>query len=132
MPGNIKRNLSSIIVSQAALTALLNSFESKVVDVIVRDLKTGFEAFVITNISQHEAKIASCKIEDTHALGRLFDIDVFDNNGIPIKRETVGATARRCLICDNEARFCMRNRTHTTNELTEKIHSLIESYVQQL
>ena len=132
MPGNIKRNLSSLIISQAAINTLLNKLEGNIIDVITRDLETGYEAYVVTRLSQHETKLISCYIEDNHPLGRLFDIDVLDNDGIPVKRETVGSQPRRCLICDNEARYCMRNRTHTPQELNAKIQQMIDVYVQQL
>ena len=132
MPGNIKRNLSSLIVSQAAINAMLNRFERNIVDVISRDLETGFEAYLVTTLSQREAKLIACDIEDSHPLGRLFDIDILDNDGVPMKRETVGSSPRRCLMCDNEARYCMRNRTHTPQELNTKIQMMIDSYVQQL
>ena len=66
MPGNIKRNLSSLIVSQAAINALLGSLEGNIVDVVTRDLPTGYEAYVVTSLSRQEAKLLACKIEDTH------------------------------------------------------------------
>ncbi len=132
MPGNVKRNLSSLIVSQAAINALLGSLEGNIVDVVTRDLPTGYEAYVITSLSQSEAKLIACNIEDTHELGRLMDIDVLDVNGVPVKREMVGSQPRKCLMCDNEARYCMRNRTHTPQELNEKIQKMIDDYVQQL
>jgi len=132
MPGNVKRNLSSFIVSHAATTSLLNRFEDKIVDLKVHDLTTGYELYLITKMPQREAKIAACEIEDNHPLGRLFDIDVFDSDGIPIKREIVGSQPRKCLMCDNEARYCMRNRSHTPQQLMDKINEIIEAYVQQL
>lgn len=132
MPGNIKRNLSSLIVSQAAINTLLNKLEGNVVDVVTRDLETGYEAFVVTNLSQHDTKLIACDIEDNHPLGRLFDIDVLDADGFPVKRETAGFQPRRCLMCDNEARYCMRNRTHTPQELNAKIKQMVDAYVQQL
>lgn len=132
MPGNVKRNLSSYIVSHAATTSVLNRFEGTIIDIKVKDLPTGYELYLITTMSQHDAKLAACEIEDTHPLGRLFDIDVFDNDGIPIKRETVGSSPRKCLMCDNEARYCMRNRTHSPQQLMTKINEMIDDYVQQL
>jgi holo-ACP synthase CitX len=132
MPGNIKRNLSSLIVSQAAINALIGSLEGNIVDVVTRDLPTGYEAYVVTSLSRQEAKLLACKIEDTHELGRLMDIDVLDADGIPVKRELVGSQPRKCLMCDNEARYCMRNRTHTPQELNAKIQEMIDAYVQQL
>lgn len=132
MPGSIKRNLFSLIASQAAINALLNTLEGNIVDVVTRDLETGYEAYVVTRLSQQEAKQKACEIEDNHPLGRLFDIDVLDDNGVPMKRELLGFAPRRCLMCDNEARYCMRNRTHTPQELNAQIQKMIDSYVQQL
>ena len=48
MPGNIKRNLFSLIASQAAINALLNTLEGNIVDVVTRDyskLLTADEVF---------------------------------------------------------------------------------------
>ncbi len=132
MPGNVKRNLFSLIVSQAAINTLLNKLEGNIVDVVTRDLETGYEAYVVTNLSQLDTKLIACDIEDNHPLGRLFDIDVLDVDGVPVKRETAGFQPRRCLMCDNEARYCMRNRTHTPQELNAKIQQMVEAYVQQL
>ena len=132
MPGNVKRNLSSLIVSQAAINALLGRLEGNIVDVVTRDLPTGYEAYVVTSLSQREAKLIACDIEDSHELGRLMDIDVLDANGTPVKRETVGSQPRRCLLCDNESRYCMRNRTHTPQQLNAKIQNMVNAYVHQL
>lgn len=132
MPGNIKRNLSSLIVSQAAINALLNRFEGSIVDVVTRDLETGYEAYVVTRMTQADAKLIACEIEDKHPLGRLMDIDVIDAEGLPVKRESVGFSPRKCLMCDNEARYCMRNRTHSPQDLNVKIQMMVDAYVQQL
>ena len=132
MPGNVKRNLSSLIVSQAAINVLLGRLEGNIVDVVTRDLATGYEAYVVTSLTLRDAKLIACDIEDTHELGRLMDIDVLDGDGIPVKRETVGSQPRRCLLCDNESRYCMRNRTHTPQELNAKIKNMVDAYVQQL
>ena len=132
MPGNVKRNLSSLITAHAATTSLINRFDGKITDIKINDLPTGYELYMVTSISRNDAKALACDIEDTHPLGRLFDIDVFDANGIPIKRESVGYAPRKCLLCDNESRYCMRNRSHTPQQLMEKIDSMIEAYVQQL
>ena len=96
----------------------------------VRDRQTGYEAYLETTLSRGEAKRKTSSIEDTHPLGRLFDLDVIDADGVPISRETIGLNPRKCLICDNEARYCMRNRTHTLSELSARIDEMIEAYVR--
>ena len=129
MPGNVKRNFFSLIVAGAALQTLIASFEGTIKHISTRDLTTGFEAYVVTSKSQLEAKRITCQVEDSHPLGRLFDIDVLDSNGVPMQRTMVGHAPRRCLICDNESRYCMRNHTHTQEELQAKISEMVEAYV---
>ena len=93
-------------------------------------MATGYEAYLITDLPALDAKRVTCDIEDSHPLGRLFDIDVMDADGAPISRQTVGGEPRRCLLCDHEARWCMRNHSHTQEELMNHIQQLIEDYVR--
>lgn len=130
MPGKVKRNLQSLVVAQAAVTAMVSAFGDTVRKLVLRDRQTGYEAYMVTTLSNEEAKQKTCSIEDTHPLGRLFDLDVIDTEGVPVSRESIGQSPRKCLICDNEARYCMRNRTHTLNELSAKIDEMIEAYVR--
>ena len=111
MPGSVKRNLYSVVTAQAALTALLDRLGEHVSATRARDLATGYEAYLITDLPALEAKRVTCDIEDSHPLGRLFDI-------------------RRCLLCEHEARWCMRNRSHTQEELMAHIQKLVDDYVR--
>ena len=36
-------------------------------------------------------------------------MDVIDADGVPMSRESVGLSPRKCLVCDNEARYCRLN-----------------------
>ena len=130
MPGSVKRNLYSVVTAQAALTALLDRLGEHIQAVRARDLETGYEAYLITGLPALEAKRVTCDIEDSHPLGRLFDIDVMDSDGMPITRQTVGGEPRRCLLCDHEARWCMRNHSHSQEELMAHIQRLVNDYVQ--
>ena len=98
---------------------------------IERDLNTGYEAYLITQLPLLEAKRVAVEIEDTHPLGRLFDIDVIDKQGIPVSRDRVGGQPRRCLVCDHEARYCMRMRWHTQEEIWARIRQMTDDYVQK-
>ena len=130
MPGSVKRNLYSVVTAQAALTALLDRMGEHVRATHARDLATGYEAYLITDLPALESKRVTCDIEDSHPLGRLFDIDVMNGDGTPITRQTVGGEPRRCLLCDHEARWCMRNHSHSQEELMAHIQQLIEDYVR--
>ncbi len=132
MPGNVKRNEQSLTVAKAAIEAMKHELDNRLAYLEERDLPTGYEAFLLVSLSPLEAKKTTCEIEENHPLGRLFDIDVFDREGIPVPREAVGLEPRRCMICDKEARWCMRNRTHTQEELHNHINKLIDNYVHGL
>ena len=130
MPGSVKRNLYSVVTAQAALTALLDRLGEHIKATRARDLATGYEAYLITDLPALEAKRVTCEIEDSHPLGRLFDIDVMDSDGVPIGRQAVGGEPRRCLLCDHESRWCMRNHSHSQEELMAHIKMVVEDYVR--
>ncbi len=149
MPGSVKRNQQSLIVARAAVEAmrkaynisddllpetelLTNELKAEAGECLVeRDLNTGYEAYLITPLPLLEAKRVAVDIEDTHPLGRLFDIDVIDAQGIPVSRDRVGGQPRRCLVCDHEARYCMRMRWHTQEEIWARIKQMTDDYALQ-
>lgn len=128
MPGSEKRNDISLLTAEAAVEAIGDKFGDKIVKKVCRDLLTGYEGYFMVDMPVIEAKEMSCSIEDTHKLGRLFDIDVFDAEGFPVSRESVGHKARKCLICDNDARYCMRSHSHTPDEIMERIRDIVADY----
>ena len=139
-PGPRKRTASSLVVGGAGLSALLDKFGSVAHFTQVKDLETGYEAYLLVPLPASLVKRLCCEIEDTHPLGRLMDIDVLETPGqaggdvMPgltghlLDRAAVGLPPRRCLLCDNEVRFCMRAKTHTTEELLAKIDEMVSKY----
>ncbi len=71
-------------------------------------------------------KKCAVEIEETHRWGRIFDIDVIDENGALLTREEVGGNARKCILCGRDAKVCGRSRTHTARELYEKVLEIME------
>ena len=123
LPGPEKRSRNSLLIAEAGMEALLNRFGSVLRHVQVKDLETGFEAYLAVNLPPRLVKTLCCEIEDTHPLGRLMDIDV-----VGVDRAAIGRPPRKCLLCGNEVRYCMRAKTHTTEELLEKIEELCAAY----
>ncbi len=130
MPGSVKRDSASLIVAQAAVTATVSAFGRSIVTLELRDLPTGYEAYMVTSLPCLQVKAETCRIEDSHPLGRLFDLDVIGSDGIPVSRTAVGKAPRGCLLCPRTAAYCMRNRTHTLQELLKRIGEMIDAYVQ--
>ena len=131
LPGAVKRNAESLIIGGAGLAALLDRFGSVLKHVQVKDLETGYEAYILVPLPQKLVKEISCELEETHPLGRLMDIDVIGMDGIPVGREAIGKGLRKCLLCSNEVRFCMRARTHSVEELEAKVNEIVETYVKK-
>lgn len=135
MPGSVKRNRQSLTVAHAAVAAMRQAFGGSGQDtckqdlqIMERDLPTGYEAYLLTPLPLLEAKRVAVEIEDTHPLGRLFDIDIIDTHGMPVPRTEVGAPQRRCLVCQREARVCMRMRCHTQEEIWASINAMIDNW----
>lgn len=129
LPGPVKRDIHSLLVGGAGLEALLNLYGSVLRHVQVRDLETGYEAYLLVPLPAPMVKRQCCRIEDTHPLGRLMDVDVLSSEG-PVSRESLGIAPRKCLLCDREVRYCMRARTHTLAELLERIHTMTSEYLK--
>lgn len=47
-----------------------------------------------------------------------------------IGREDIGLEPRRCLLCAQPARVCMRAHTHSREELLAKIEEMVKSYLK--
>lgn len=132
MPGSVKRNSQSLIVARAAVEAVRTAFGERLLQMEELDLETGYEAYLLVSLSIPEAKAIACDVEEQHPLGRLFDVDVIQKDGAPASRKTIGRVPRRCLLCDRDARYCMRNHSHTQEEIHKRIDQLVADYVQRL
>lgn len=129
MPGKVKRNSLSLTVGEAAASALNDVFaDSGICHTEVHDLPTGYEAMFVVGTDAATSKMMTCRLEEEHTLGRLFDVDVINADGTPMSRTDVGMPPRRCLLCEHEARYCMRNKTHTQEELMAEIERLVIFY----
>lgn len=104
-----------------AIIKLLSSNNFPVLDRIEIHASTGDEAVLSVQSSAVELKKIMSEIEESHPLGRLFDIDVIDINGEKLSRNTY----RKCLICDKQAQECARSRTHSVEEMQNKIEELL-------
>ena len=82
---------------------------------------TGAESYYVVDIPPEELKKIAMDLEDTDPIGRLFDMDVLCPDGSKLNREQ----PRKCLICDQDAAICGRNRTHGLESLLDKTGFLL-------
>ncbi|MCT4606443.1 MAG: citrate lyase holo-[acyl-carrier protein] synthase [Marinisporobacter sp.] len=88
----------------------------------------GSSILIVVKMDPLEAKYIGVDIEENHCLGRLFDIDVYSRDGSSIGREKINKDARRCILCNDDARVCIKTNRHSLEEIIERINRLIAKY----
>ena len=88
---------------------------------------TGYVYYASVDAEAIRVKELMCLIEDADRLGRIFDIDVIRKDGQKVSREEFGMPPRKCLMCEEEAHLCARNRTHAVPDMVAEIHHIIEA-----
>lgn len=131
-PGEMKLTPRTTIVAEAMIEELKKHFGENILSFEHQAYLSGHEVWMTLSCEAIEAKKIAVRIEETHMLGRLFDIDVIMPDLRPISRETIAMTPRKCLLCENEARLCMRLRRHTPKEIEEHIENLVHEYVNTM
>lgn len=100
-------------------------------------VRTGYEALFIVHgdspdpgAGEESRKIKELMIdiEETHPLGRLFDIDVLGRGGTRESREALLHESRTCIICGGPARVCSRSRAHGLDELRRTVMAMLRNY----
>lgn len=71
-----------------------------------------------------EIKSAMVEIEQTHPIGRLFDIDVINADGTKINR----STERGCIVCGAPGRACSAGRLHPVAEIVAVMDKMMSDY----
>lgn len=130
-PGTEKVTEQSEISFNAATEAIQNEFIGDIHHTVIRKPPTGYEAYYILDLPKRLAKEHCVMIEESHPLGRLFDIDVIGEGCVPMSRTEVGASPRKCLICGKTARICMRERIHSLDEIIAEVKNLTDGWVSR-
>lgn len=86
---------------------------------------TGAEMLFTCKGDAKAFKALTCKLENEHPLGRLMDIDVFDEKGVLLSRSMLHLPKRCCLVCDEEAFLCARGQKHSYDVLNTHIKTLV-------
>jgi holo-ACP synthase len=90
---------------------------------------TGPEAFWSVAVPADMLKSAMITLEQQHPLGRLFDLDVLQQDGRSLSRREFDLPPRRCLICDESAAACGRSRRHNHDDLQIRIRQILQTHL---
>lgn len=91
-------------------------------------LPTGPEALWCVAHSAPELKAHCMSLEQTHPLGRLWDLDVICPHSGHIGRQILGDALRPCLICDRPAHACSRSQRHPVEDLVARVETIIDDW----
>jgi len=131
IPSLIKLSHEAVVVHECAHQALLEMLKHEGIELLACESKQapiGAESFFTCKADAKVLKAFTCKVETTHPLGRLMDIDVLDLTGKILSRSALGLPKRKCFVCEDEAQLCARSQKHTYAELSAHIKTLVEKH----
>lgn len=127
IPGPVKTNADILALfedGRAQILSVIQVNHWKILDLEEFHDHTGDELLLCIDADATVLKKVMTNIEETHPLGRLFDIDIIDENGGKLSRPVY----RKCLICNKQAQECARARTHSVEEMQDMIQKLLEQH----
>ena len=74
---------------------------------------TGDHAFFLLDSPEIPVKQFLVSIEESHPLGRLFNLDVCGLDGVSVKRQDLHLLPRTCLVCGGDANICQAKKRHS-------------------
>lgn len=129
IPGVEKSNPTFTKIHESAIELLEEELDKQNIKLVYKMVQTtadGDEGFLVVDEDQWRIKRITTSIEENHRLGRLFDFDVFNKDGEQVSRSEIGLHARKCLLCNNSAKACARNRNHSVIEILNRIYEIID------
>lgn len=93
----------------------------------VQNAAGNLAVFVLKKTAEKAVKADMIALEEESEIGRLYDIDVYRQDGTQVSREELHATLRKCFLCGNDAKICGRSRKHSVQELEERMYQILDA-----
>ena len=119
-PGAVKRSPLLDAIFAAALAALRPLVDDARARIEAVD-DSGHHALYLLDGEAREWKMRVIALENRAPLSRLWDIDIIGGDGVAVSRRDLGLPPRRCLLCDDDAKTCARERRHSIAALQADI-----------
>lgn len=124
IPGEDKNSQEAVEFHKKYIEVIKNTLYENNIQIIFEEYfnkKTGMEFYAVVKTDATELKKLMVKIEENTKAGRLLDIDIFNESGIQISRSDLNLPERKCIICDKDAKICMRESNHNLIELKNRV-----------
>ncbi len=83
--------------------------------------------FVLQEKSAVDIKADMIALEEESPAARLYDIDVYREDGTQVGREELHVAPRKCFLCGNDAKNCGRSRAHSVQELERRMYEILDA-----
>ncbi len=129
VPGNDKNLLKLKFIYRLYHEKMMNEFQEKIIKTAKVKSLDGDYFFYVINEDGKKVKAKTVLLEETNAIGKLVDLDVYQDE--KISRTELGYCLRKCLICNQDAHLCVRSKAHSLNEVFAKIDEMINDYLEE-
>lgn len=127
-PGVNKNTIEANKAFQILRKKIKDSFRMKTIFSVELEGFDGRSILAVIDMLPIDIKGVTVGIEDGSEIGRIFDIDVYKGDGGSIGRDMLDMPPRKCIICGDDARICVRSRKHSFLDTIGKINEIINNY----
>lgn len=133
IPGEDKNFEEAVSFHKKYVEKIKNLLEEKKIKILFEDyenLITGMEYLAVLDGDGRLIKKLMMEVEEASLGGRLLDLDIYDKDFSQISRSSLGLPERKCIICGDTARTCIKKERHKIEELEERVREIIEDTIE--
>lgn len=126
IPGEEKNYKDAVDFHLYNMEKIKKILEENKIQIIVesyKNIETGMEYICQFKGDANFVKKLMVKYEESEKINRILDIDIYDEDFKQISRSNLGLGERKCFICDKKARACIKDETHSPEELEEFVRN---------
>ena len=128
IPGEEKNFKGAVDFHKKYIEKIKKILEKNEINILFEEyqnLITGMEYLAVVNCDGKFIKEKMIKVEENSLGGRLLDIDIYDENFKQVSRSSLNLLERKCIICGDTARSCIKEERHSLGELEDKARKII-------
>lgn len=129
IPGQVKNSKEFVDFHKGYIEEIKKTLKEKNILILKEEYfnkETGMEYFAIVHCDEKLLKKYMVDIEERNDKTRLLDIDIFSKEYNQISRSSLNLPNRKCIVCNDDAKSCIRLEKHNINELEEKVKDIIK------
>lgn len=135
IPGEDKNFKEAVDFHKKYIEKIKKLLEENKIEILFEEyenLITGMEYIGVLEVDGREIKKLMIEIEEESDGGRLLDLDIYDKDFSQISRSSLGLPERKCIICGDTARTCIKEERHDLKELEDKVREIIIEDLDQV